>query len=240
MKDVIVYFAIGEKCLEEASESAKGAMQWMPHIPRVLFTNMATSDKVDTLFNSVHSISSEGNMKTQRMRCLGNIDADRAIYVDSDTIITGDCSDIFNLLDNFDFAAAHSPVAYDDKLDTIPDVFVQYNCGVMGFVISQEVKDFFQKWESVHMQLMQDMHVSGDETSFRAAMYESSLRIATLPAIYNFRIGSPNTLIAGQKVKIFHGRSPKREEIIQRVLENNQNALYAPSEMLEHVSCIIS
>jgi len=111
--------------------------------------------------------------------------------------------EIFDLLNNFDIVAAHN---YDRSRYEIPDVpsaFPEYNTGVIAYWMSERFEDFLSEWEMWYKELS-STEIPQNQPAFRKALYNSNLRIATLPPEYNLMVRYPGHAIG--TVKLFHGR----------------------------------
>ncbi len=107
----------------------------------------------------------------------------KVLFLDTDTHVVGSLAPVFQLLDRFDFCAAHAPIRF--TVDSgIPSSFPEFNSGVFAYRgTCPKVDRFFQAWRSKFRHL----GLSPDQPSMRASLYDSDLRIATLPPEYNVR-----------------------------------------------------
>lgn len=192
----IVYITTGEDFVEEAKISARSVKDQMPETPITIITDQNPSDEV---FDQVIDIQNPRNDFGDKVVNLDRIPYEKAIFLDTDIYVEQDISEIFDLLDEFDLAAAMAPVGYDSNLD-VPESFPEYNTGVIGLKKSDKLTDFIEQFQS----MFHKENLDEDQPMFRKALYESSLRIATLPTEYNCRFSFPG-YVEGD-VKIFHGR----------------------------------
>lgn len=206
-----VYVAVGERYVQEAAQSAASCRSAMPSCRVVLYTRDRVSQDA---FDSVRPLGSENDDPfLLKIRGVKAETAPRFVFLDTDTYIVDDISEVFALLDRFDLAAAHAPVRLQANIwpelkpysDGIPECFPEYNTGVIAIRNSDRVKAMLARWEGLFMD-----HLSRplrpktqDQASFRTALYESELRVCTLPAEYNCRFPYPMSLCG--KVKILHG-----------------------------------
>ena len=130
---------------------------------------------------------------------------DRTIFIDTDTYVSLPIDDMFAVLDKFDIAVAHDfarkrtvnhhkkdvkiPGGYGfSKLKEyaeIPYAFPEFNTGIIAYKKSDQVKGFFEAWVKTYKQFKS--HTPYDQPSFRVALWNSNLRIHTLPLEYNCR-----------------------------------------------------
>jgi hypothetical protein len=115
------------------------------------------------------------------------------VYLDSDTFINENISDLFDLLERFDFAGAccnsrkrENYSKLITKYSIIPYSFSEINTGVMAFNDSVTVKDLFEKWQHYYYEYIAKTN-GWDQPSFRVALWESDVRICHLPPEYNVR-----------------------------------------------------
>jgi hypothetical protein len=113
---------------------------------------------------------------------------DRTLYLDSDTRVVADISEMFDLLDRFDCALAHAHNRNHSRTSQvwntpIPASFPQLNGGVILYKNNEGVNAFLNKWA-------QSFHEAGfkkDQVTLRELLWLSDLRLATLPPEYNIR-----------------------------------------------------
>ncbi len=111
---------------------------------------------------------------------------ERVIYIDTDVITLADLSDLFDILDQFDIAGAHADRrgnAHNSKAwkTEIPPAFPQMNSGVMAIRNGPDIRKL---WTDVEAALAEPDQQK-DQIPLRELLYQSDLRIATLPVEYN-------------------------------------------------------
>ncbi len=225
-KSGVIYVAVGEKSIFEVNRSINSLKNNMPKISIAVFTD--TPKKISNKVDIINNIELTGNFKLDRMRCFSQSPYDSTIYLDADTLVCADFSELFDLLVQFDFAVTHSPVSYDFLIETIPNSFQQMNCGVMLYSNNDIVKDFFDMWMKTHINLEEFNTIPGDETSFRKAIYNSKIRFAIFQPGYNFRINSPNIIFNHNDIKILHGHSLYLEKIAAKIKRLRGAGFYIP------------
>ncbi|WP_299354015.1 hypothetical protein [uncultured Shimia sp.] len=165
-----------------AQQAAATVAQHHPDIPIDLFTDQPCDDPV---FTQVHQLS--GSSPRPRFEALLQSRFDNTICLDADLFVIAPIADVFALLQHFDIAAAH-----DQRLNVsthtlvfhtkpVPTAFPQYNSGVFGLRKSDETHAFVRAWEAGY--IAADLGI--DQPILRELLFESRLRIATLPAQYN-------------------------------------------------------
>jgi hypothetical protein len=111
---------------------------------------------------------------------------ERTLYLDSDTIILASIVDVFDVLDRFDIALAHdqflsNPYCHVLYRKPLPSAFPQFNGGVIAIRRSARMLAFLDAWRAA----IADHGVGRDQPSLRELLWDSDLRIATLPPEYN-------------------------------------------------------
>jgi len=159
-------------------------------------------------------------MMLSRMEAWRKTPFERTLALDADAWLAEPVPELFDALDRFDLAAAHAlwrqgyPVA-------APGSFPEHNCGVVAFRRGQPWLDFVDDWERRFLARYGGLEEGAggfhnDQPAFREALYHSGLRMATLPAEYNWR----GMGYAWGKVKVLHVRRPPEmvaREINERV-----------------------
>lgn len=118
------------------------------------------------------------------------VDFEKAVYLDSDTIITGDMSVAFKYLEYFDLCArahrgmqTHSNLAkvqlFDDGF-TVQDM-PHWNGGVLFFRNNDKTENFFKNWKDDFLLLGENF----DQPALAKAMIESDCRILSLDERWN-------------------------------------------------------
>lgn len=146
-----------------------------------LFTNEPIEDPV---FSQVHQLSSD--WFRPKMEAMARSRFDRTICLDADIMVIGSLSPVFELLDQFDIAAAHNRVLNGEpglRLHTkaLPAAFANLNSGLVGLKASPEMHSFLQDWQ----QAVKSSGANRDQPAFRELLYESALRLYVLPPGYN-------------------------------------------------------
>src|ERR1700728_2121051 len=99
----VFYVATGDKYRNEALKSVKSLKKHLPGIHTTLYSDQLCDPGH---FNRNIIITSPKFSFQDKVECFQLVDYERAIFLDADTYVAGDISDLFDLLDRFDFAAA--------------------------------------------------------------------------------------------------------------------------------------
>jgi hypothetical protein len=136
---------------------------------------------------------------------------ERVIFLDSDTLIIGDLTGVFPLLDKFDFASVAEPNARPDRgmASGVPAAFPEVNTGFFAFRKTSAVQRLFQSWIEEFDRLHELSGVTANQPALRIALWKSQVRPLTLGSEYNLILHA-NCGVSGV-VRVVHDRSPDRE-----------------------------
>jgi len=202
----IVYIATGEDFVKEARISAESVKSVMPDVSITLFTDRETDAPA---FDSVLNIDDPRHDFGDQVYHLDRTPYERTIFLDSDIYLDANIADLFDILDEFDIAVAHNQTNYSseridiDSVEAIPDSFPEYNSGVVAFRSSPVISEFFEMWRDAYAEVLDKGQIH-NQAAFRHALYNSSVRISTLPSEYNCIFRRPGCV--NGEVKVFHGR----------------------------------
>lgn len=195
----IFYIATGDQFVAEAERSAQSVRDAMSEVPIAI----ATDSKPNFEFDHVIQIDDPDYSFTDQIANLHRSPFDRTLHLDTDIYMDANAEELFDVLDRFDIAVAHNHNrgVYDPP--GVPASFPEYNTGVIAYRNDTGLREFTRSWDSIYNHLY-DGGNPQNQPSFRKALYESELRIATLPPEYNLMLRYPGHAIG--KVKLFHGR----------------------------------
>jgi hypothetical protein len=212
-----IYVATGIKYVEEAVRSAQSFKAAMPEISIWLWSDL--DPKRQDLFDKVVHIKNPARSFEDKIRPLLESPFHKTIFLDTDTYVCGSLDDVYQILDRFDFAAAH-PVLRVTRVQDLPDAFPEVNSGVMAFRSSDALQEVFKKWLQLYAKHVEVTGQLDDQPPLRVALYESNLRIAILPPEYNLRTILPGAIGRG-RVKVIHGRQ-RNMKSVEAMLNNSQ------------------
>ena len=203
------YVADCDAYIDEAMRSIASVRAHMPSVPVALVT------KPD-LFRAGTAVTDWVELRQTRKGPIVKTDArlapyERVVFLDTDTLIIGDLTPLFALLDRFDFACAPEPNARPDYGfgSDVPAPFLEPNSGVFLFRRTPSVLGFFDAWQAEYDALHAEHGVTNDQPALRTALWKGdSLRHLTLGSEYNLIIHA-NCSVSGA-VRILHDRSPDR------------------------------
>lgn len=209
----VIYVATGERYQAEAVVSAASLKQASPGIAATLITD--SSDPVDP-FDQVIVLDDPRHDFVDKIRGIRMSPYHRTVFLDSDTYVCDDISDLFDLLGRFDVAAAQAVLRVNVPIEGIPYAFTEPNTGVLGFRKSPAWEAFSAEWLALYERDRETLRggswegkaLSGDQAAFRKLLYHSDLRLATLASEYNCRFDAG--YLHG-RVKILHQRASQAE-----------------------------
>ena len=218
MKRGYVYVANGEGYVEEAVRSARSLKKVQPDAKVCLLTKNEVSDKV---FDIVQKPSFTMCLPIDKV-CAIEAPFEEIIYLDTDTYVVSNISDIFELLENFDLALLPAlQRGWNYSLPGVPKVFSEFNTGVIAFRNTNKVKSFFHEWKSYHEEVQKDSDFpdrNADQPAFRSVLFHSDLRVAPLPSEYHFRGHLPNYLMWDAKIIHCRGDLENISNIVNKEL----------------------
>ena len=137
MTSGFLYVATGEKYLRETIKSAHSVKKWMPEIPILLCTDQ--SEVPENLFVQVRLIHSPTYSFFDKIVPLSESPFERTIFLDTDTVIVADISDLFEVLERFELAVSQANFRHDREFSA-PNCFVEMNTGVIAYRSTESVK----------------------------------------------------------------------------------------------------
>lgn len=218
-----VFTATGpEKYLILAKQAALSLKKHNPGLAADLYTDR---EEVPSVFDQVHRV--ENSWLRSRIDVLRHSRFDRILMLDSDIHVLAPITDIFDVLDRFDIALAHDQerngkLSFTFWRKELPPAFAQFNGGVIALRKSEKVDRFLLDWSAA----VRDHGIGRDQPALREVLWDSDLRIATLPEEYNlmtFRVmhrwthlhPAPRLLHA----PVFHGEFERFQGSPDRVTE---------------------
>lgn len=228
----VIYVATGQRYVDEARVSAASLKNHHPDLPVTLFTEHPVDNP---LFDHVEIINSCGNGLRDRTLCLMQSPYEQTLFLDSDTYICDDISDLFDLLDRFDMAATHAPNRRNAEHDGVPASFPQFNLGVWIFRKTPQMDQLFAEWLRLYDEESQNWdarikHLT--QPTFRIAVYHSNIRFTNLTPEYNCRYYDSGYLEG--KVKILHGHASAEllESAAKKINANKGQRVHVAGNLL--------
>ncbi|MEK3661921.1 hypothetical protein BSK49_10800 [Paenibacillus odorifer] len=213
MSKGVVYIATGEKYISEAIFSATQLKKIMPSVHVTIFSDQYfSSPAVDSLVK----INDPQFGFIDKVKYIKESPYDKTLFLDTDTYVVDELTELFKLLDTFEIAAPYAPI--DDVVEGVPKSFQEMNTGVILFRNTSKVKKCFLDWLIFHQRECEiSIEEPPDQLSFREAVYKNKLHHHLLAHEYNCMISFP-VLLHG-RVSIFHGRNISIELLAEKINE---------------------
>jgi len=202
MSEGVIYIASGNSYIQKSEKSARSVREHNPDINITLFTDDTVELGVfDTIVEMDTAIAEKGDSILSEKHFV----YDKNLYLDADTYVCRDITDIFDLLDQYELAAAHNEARswyhegiYRENDIVVPEPFPEYNTGVMAYRDTNTVASLFEAWQEAY----NEIGYGRNQPAFRSVLYRSDVNVATLPPEYNFMTHTVG--FASGDVKIFH------------------------------------
>lgn len=176
----VLYIATNEQYVNEVYESAETLKRETDLHCTLITDEPREHELVDEVL--VREPSDERPVEAYKSHNIADTPYEQTLYLDSDTYIKEDVTELFDILERYDLAMAQAPVRNTDRLPELPAWFPEYNAGVLLFN-RKPGRDFFAKWNDNYAELEFDQ----DQPSFRKTLYEADLEYFTLLPEYNVR-----------------------------------------------------
>jgi hypothetical protein len=222
----VIYVATGDKFVAEAQASVATLRESNPGLPAGLLT-----DKAPRHPECWDEVIVAADLTGQGARA--KLHMDRApweccVFLDTDTMVCGDLSAGFALLDRFDFAGEHSHSGHHYEVPGLPTAFPEINSGVLFWKKNTATQALFERWRQIYD--ADSMTYGGrkwDQKSLRQAVWQSDVRFTNLPSAYNLMPYFPAALEG--RIVVAHGRSMKNlERMRDRLAVSDQLRAYVP------------
>ncbi|TKJ17510.1 hypothetical protein CEE44_03165 [Candidatus Woesearchaeota archaeon B3_Woes] len=216
----VIYIATGEKYINEVLVSAASLKKHMPDLPVTLFSDL---DVKSSYFDKILKIKNPVFGFEDKVRYMYKSPYDLTLFLDTDTYICDDVSELFDLLNRFDIAVAHVPTKNKSSIIGTPESFVLIDTGIILFKKSLKIKKLFSEWlrlynldkkrgyirlksglKSLENKIKWKEKGIPDALNFNKVLYNSKIRFVTLTKEYDFRAKCG---FVNWKVKILHRRN---------------------------------
>jgi hypothetical protein len=190
----VIYRAWGKEYNRQASMSAGTLKKHCPDIPITLFTDNPHGAKKHDCFDSIVYAKAPvyvfEQLHLSKLESLQQTPYDYTLYLDTDTYIVNDITEIFGVLTKFDIAMCHEPSRINTRTNydrwgldtTIPSCFGPFQGGVIAYkkspVVSKGIKKMIHSYKK--------NPCPSDQLTFTEQMWKQNLRIYILPPEYNF------------------------------------------------------
>jgi len=183
----VLYIAFGDNFIKEMLYSAESVKKHNPDMHITVFTDRPIDSELVDEWKLI---------KVRHIRA--KVDYvhlspyDQTIFLDTDTVINRDISEMFGILKKYDFAICHDLARKRKNVSNIipeykeiPYSFSEVNPGVMVFKNCEPVQDFFKTWRECFYKYFNGWPY--EQPTFRIALWKSDLNFYILPVEYNIR-----------------------------------------------------
>ncbi len=237
----IVYACSHRDWIPETIRSAQSFAQHMPDIERHFFAPPALIEQfraqLEPAFSKIIPLELLHFAHRPRFEAMSRAEFDRAIFIDGDTLLLMPVYELFDVLSQFDIAAAIAPQLFHPEAvrsrlyDALPKVSMavpEWNTGVLVVRQSKAIQAFLENWRRLFDQSIRQ-GFKMDQPSFRSAIAASGLRIATLANLYNIRANVEQTIRGLVRILHAHGDLPA---IARDINASPALRYYAPDKRL--------
>lgn len=190
MEKGFLYIAFGESFTKEALMSIKSLKRYNNE-PVLLMTDQKINNEIESLIDIYSQI--EPKHIRAKVDFICHSPFQKTVYLDSDTVVTRNISDMFDVLDRFDVGLVHDyarkRLKYSKLIpeyDDIPYSFSEFNGGIMAFNSTEETNSFFKLWREYFYKYYNQTN-GWDQVSLRVSLWNSKVKIHTFPFEYNIR-----------------------------------------------------
>ncbi len=184
----VLYIAFGTRYRDWALASAESVKA---HNPEMAVCLMSDREEKSEHVDISKRIVPAG--KRAKVDYVAKTPFEQTLYIDADTVVSGDLIPVFEALDRFDLAITqdflHSQGWKANAMPeyaAIPYSFPECNGGVMAYNLNAKVKAFFAEWQRFYHEY-EVKTKRQDQPSLRVALWNSDLRFHVLPREYNTR-----------------------------------------------------
>jgi hypothetical protein len=201
----VVYVATGKKYYDEACISVR-SLKASNTLRTAIFTDQPQQNPD---FDLHIPVKGTGDGFLDKVINLKSSPFEHTLFLDTDTFVWSELSDLFNLLEHYDLAAAHDHLVREVyPVVGVPQAFPEFNTGVLLFRNDHPMRTLLDTWVEIFQEEKESFlrKTPGkrfhDQPPFRKAIYGSSLRMATLPPEYNCMFRYAGSVVG--EVKILH------------------------------------
>ena len=185
----VLYIVTGEKYLHAAIHSARSVRKFAPELGIHLFTgdvNYPPLIENMGVFDTIEQI--ENPHRRSKVEYLKNSPFERTLYLDSDTEVVAPITQMYGVLDAFDMAICHAHwrnhvITSKVWNRALPPSFPQFNSGVILYKRNAKTTEVFEAWAKGFEQA----RFPQDQVTLRETLWNSDIRVYTLPPEYNVR-----------------------------------------------------
>lgn len=216
MSEGYLYVANRPKLLSEAKISARSLRRFTDRPITIILSESINDITLRDVFDQITVIPGiEQYSYWAKIIGIRNSPYEKTVFLDCDTFICADISELFDILDIVDFATTQEATKHTGQLKGIryKNILPEFNTGVMVFKKSDHIKKLFDDWLNVCI----SQSIIFDMPGFREAVIENfdKLHYSILPEEYNTH-GFRSMIILYDNIKIIHERLDNRWRTLTR------------------------
>ena len=185
-----LYIAFGDSFTKEALMSIKTLKKYNNE-PVALYTDKDKTSEFDGLIDVYAKI--EPKHIRAKVDFISQTPFKNTVYIDSDTIVVRNITDMFEVLERFDVAVTNDYARKRKKYSNIvpeyaaiPYSFSEVNGGIMAYNDSASTSNFLNMWREYFYKYFRETN-GWDQVSLRIALWNSDVRIHHFSFVYNIR-----------------------------------------------------
>lgn len=222
----VIYIATGKELfLKEAKISAKSVRKYNKNVGISIFVDEKNQfEDNENLFDLIQFVEKPEHGFGDKIYAMKNTPYQKTIYLDCDTVVADDISEIYNMLEKYDIAASNPP--FKNKYYS-PN---HYQAGIIFYKMNNKVSKFFDLWDENYDR----KNHGNDQPSFRETLSKLPISVFIFPPNYNFR--SPFASYIQGKIKILHDHNLSRasdkvrQSFINYLNENTEERYWFPKK----------
>lgn len=222
-----LFAAIGDKYIEEARLSASRVKSKMPQAQVCLVTDKAVEfDEFDEVIELAKAEDRKA-IKLFKVNALQFTPYYKTIFLDTDTYLCDDVSELFEMVDHVDLLLVPAPADLSIASingSKVPNFF-PYNSGVIVYKKNESTMLFLKTW---HETLEEDLNEHPwDQRAMMSAILSCKMLTYALSPIYNLRTDFIVSL-PRLPVKIIHGRGVDFSDLETKINSKIVNRVWMP------------
>jgi sulfur relay (sulfurtransferase) DsrF/TusC family protein len=209
----VYYIAFGDKYVEESAFSARSVKEHCGLKTAICCD--AITDEQREAFDIVTLI--DADHARVKVDYLEKTPFERTLYLDSDTLVLEDISEMFKILDKYDVAMTHDFARKRHKWSglipeykDVPDGFSEFGGGLVLYHVTR-AQEFMELWKFYFYKNFKKTN-GWDQASLRIASWKTKNLIYVLPPEFNVRSAS-NREKSDKTVELEGGLHPLRPRI---------------------------
>lgn len=205
--------------------SMKSLKKHMPDVDTILFTNIGDFDWGNIGLSKVVYKDEPKDVWTYKYECMLSTPFERTVHIDCDTYICQPFYDVFEMLNEVDFAVPLSPWYFGKRQFHVPRAFPEPAGGFIAYNTNRRTFEMLEETK----RLVINRSGGCDEPYLRVALYESKIKFSILPWEYNCVFLLPGYLMS--KPVILHGKL-RDIETVERCLSSPGPKLFTGEKVI--------